>query len=381
MTTDTDTDTAHAAFRARFPGLESMTYLAACSQGAYSDALAAAMTRFQSVMLQYGNPWRVWEAQVDRARAAFARFIGADEDEVAIVPSASEGAYQIASGFDWGERSGIVTTELEFPSLAYVWLAQRERGAEVRFAETSGSFATLEGYRAAITRETALVSVPLNTYAHGQRLPVEDVVAHAATVGARVFVDAFQGLGVEPVDVHELGCDYLVAGALKYLLGIPGMAFLYVRRGAQPPRDPQLTGWFGQRDPLGFDPRTLDPAVGARRYEVGTPSVAAAYGAAAGIELLETVDARARHERVRALTAQADAGLRALGLTLASPSAALERGPQVAFLDADPAGLARALAERGVVVSPRGEIVRVAFHGYSDEGDVERLLRAVREVR
>src|SRR3712207_7665228 len=110
------------AFRARFPGLATMTHLASCSQGALSDAVAGALGDLQGALIEYGNPWHVWMERVEEARRRFAAFIGAHDDEVAIVSCASEGAFQVVSGLS---DPTVVSCELEFPSVAQVWHAQR----------------------------------------------------------------------------------------------------------------------------------------------------------------------------------------------------------------------------------------------------------------
>ncbi|GAB3961853.1 aminotransferase class V-fold PLP-dependent enzyme [Actinoallomurus acanthiterrae] len=354
-------------------------HLASCSQGAVSDALADAMKEFQAVMYGPGDPWEPWIRCVDDARRRFAEFIGAHPDEVAILSCASEAAYQVASGFTWSPGDAIVTTDLEFPSVAHVWLAQRTRGAAVRFAPSTEGFATVEGYDRMIGAGVRLVSVPLISYRHGQRLPVAEIISLAHHRGAQVIVDAYQGLGVERVDVTEIGCDYLIGGALKYLLGIAGIAFLYVRGGLARDRDPELTGWFGRADPFSFDPHGLDYAATARRFEVGTPSVAAAYATVAGLRLLSAVDAAAITAHVSGLTGHLHAELTRLGVRVASPASAESRGPQVAFHDPDPGRLAALLAARGILTSPRGGLLRLAVHYYNDESDVEAVVRALAE--
>ncbi|HEY0807047.1 MAG TPA: aminotransferase class V-fold PLP-dependent enzyme [Pseudonocardiaceae bacterium] len=370
-----------AEFRSRFAGLADMTYLASCSQGALSDELSAALAEFQQCMLALGNPWGAWAAKVEEARVAFAAYIGASADEIAIVSCASEGAYQVASGYDYSARNTVVTTELEFPSIAHVWLGQRPRGAKVRFAPTNGGFADLDGYAAAIDDTTALVSTPLVTYRHGQRLPVADIADIAHRSGARTFVDVYQAAGVEPINVDDLRCDYLVAGTLKYLLGVPGLAFLYVRAGVRHDVDPQLTGWFGRRDPFSFDPRELDFADTARRFEVGSPSVAAAYGALAGLALLAPLDARVVRDHIAELTASLDEQLRAAGEQIGSPPDAARRGPQVAIRDNDPVALADYLAGRRIITSPRTDLLRIALHYYSDQHDIDTVVSAIADYR
>jgi len=361
-------------FRAHFPILRTKTYLASCSQGALSDALAGALATFQASLLEYGNPWAIWVDEVERAREAFAELIGASPGEIAIVSCASEGAFQVASGQDWDVRPGLVTTDLEFPSVAQVWLAQRSRGAQVRFAEPSG-------YASLIDSSCSLVSAPLNTYAHGQRFPVEEIVETAHRHGARVVVDAYQGLGVAPLDVRELGCDYLISGALKYLLGVPGIAFLYVREGLTHAVDPVLTGWFGQRDTFAFDPRDLTFASGAKRFQTGSPPVIAAYGATAGLSMLARTDPVERRDHVAALVAYLHDSLVEAGEELGSPAEPSARGPQVALRDKEPAALAGFLASRGVIASPRGQLLRVAFHYYNSVDDADAFLAGLSEYR
>src|SRR5882757_610982 len=137
-------------FRSRFPALSEMTYLASCSQGALSDTLATALLEFQHTMLRHGAPWPIWMGEVDRARSLFADLINADVDEIAVLPTVSTAAYQVASTRDWKSRPTIVSTDMEFPSVAHVWLAQQGNGAEVGYVENRGGGVYPEDYDALI---------------------------------------------------------------------------------------------------------------------------------------------------------------------------------------------------------------------------------------
>jgi selenocysteine lyase/cysteine desulfurase len=252
----------------------------------------------------------------------------------------------------------------------------------VRMAPLSADgFATADGYAEVIDGSTRLVSVPLVSYRHGQRPPVKNIVGLARDHGAQVFIDAYQATGVVPVDVAELDCDYLVSGALKYLLGVPGIAFLYVRRGTARDLDPQLTGWFGRVDPFAFDPAAVDFPPGARRYETGTPSVPAAYAAAAGLDLLSTVDPHAVFRHVLAMTGALHERLAGAGERLGSPADDDQRGPMVALYDEAPDRLAAFLAGRRIVTSPRGNFLRLSAHYYTDDTDVDAVVAAIADYR
>jgi selenocysteine lyase/cysteine desulfurase len=365
-----------AAFRARFPMLTHTTYLASCSLGARSSQLDVAMARMLDTMTGVA-PWPAFEEQSTLARRRFAALVGARADQIAIVPNASVGAYQVASCLDWARRPGVVTSTAEFPSVAHVWLAQRRRGAVVTYAGAP----TAADYLAAVDRRTALVSVPMVTYRDGVLPPLAEITAAAHAAGARVFVDAYQAVGVLPVDVAELDCDFLVAGASKYLLGLPGVAFLYVRSAGSTDLDPSLTGWFGRVDPFAFDPRGLTFPERASRFETGTPAVPALYAANAGMELVGALDPRAVRAHVSALTDRACRLLREQGESVRTPDDPAARGAHIAVRDADPAALAGWLAGRGTVVSPRGDVVRLAFHHYNSVEDVDEACAQLRAYR
>lgn len=357
------------SFRAAFPMLGQTVHLASCSLGARSRDLDASLTRMLDAMSAKGAPWHDFEDEAARVRQRFAELVGADIDEIALVPNASVGAYQVASTLDYRERPRIIATDVEFPSIAHVWLAQRPRNAEVVYAVDVA---------AAVDDRTALVSIPATTYLDSTRMPVAQAVRAAHAAGAKVFVDAYQAVGVEPVNVRALGCDYLVAGTMKYLLGLPGVAFLYVRGGVTGDLPPQLTGWFGRKDPFAFDPRSLDYPDHARRFETGTPPVPAIYAANAGLGLISRLDLAAVRAYVTGLLDRTAALLREQGETLRRPA---DHGAHLALLDENPAALAGHLAARRIAVSPRGAVVRLSFHYYSNLDDVHTVCEEIRQYR
>ncbi|NMP24983.1 aminotransferase class V-fold PLP-dependent enzyme [Sulfobacillus harzensis] len=327
-------------FRQHFPGLVDTVHLASCSQGALSDRVREAMDQFMESWQQEVAPWDQWMLMVDEARRQFARLIHANDSDVAVVSCASEAAFQVAWGQTYSDaRDTIVTNDLEFPSIAHVWLAAQQRGAEVRFVQDVAGDLTVEAYQNAIDERTTLVSVPLVSYANGMRPQVRAIADYAHRYGARVVVDAYQGAGVVPSNVDDLGCDYLFAGSLKYLLGTPGMAFLWTNPRIDHPIDPVLTGWFARTAPFAFTPRVLDYAAGARRFQTGTPAIPAAYAAAAGIRLINETDRQVVFTHVASLADQLQRGAEEAGYALYSPTDPDKRGPQVAVLTPDSEGL------------------------------------------
>lgn len=369
---------AHEEFRAHFPVLADTVHLASCSLAPRSRPLDEAMEHMLATMARDPTPWDMWIGAVERSRQRFARMINASPEQVAIVPSATVGAYQVASTQVWRDRPRIVTTDVEYSSVAQIWSAQRPRGAEIVSVPEHGHAVAAEDYLHAVDERTGLVSVPLLSYHNGARMPVAEVTEAAHRLGARVFVDAYQAAGVVPIDVAELGCDYLVTGVMKYLLGIPGIAYLYVKDGLPDAIDPQLTGWYGRGNPLSFDPRALDFPPDARRFQVNMPTLPAALAADRGLELIGGLDLARVERHVGRLVGQAAERLREGGVPLAMPEAAGAHGPQVAVAAADPMALAHRLNQRRVFPA-RGNVVRLSFHYFNDESDLDAACAAIEQ--
>ena len=365
-------------FRARFPILRERVYVNSCSQGALSNDVEEAFRRFVESWHAGGSPWERWVDEVERLRRLFATAIGAGGDEIAIMPSASVaiGAIATALRFDT-PRNRVVLGDFEFPTMAHAWLAQAPRGAEVMWVHGNGDALPADAYAAAVDERTLIVPATHVCFRNGYRLDIPRIAAICRERGAYVFVDDYQRTGTAPLDVHALGVDFMVTGALKYLLGPSGIAFLYVRRDLIEQLTPLVTGWFGRASPFAFAPDRLDWSSTARRFEAGTPPVPNAYGAAAGLELLTSVGFDVVEGQVTALMNRFVTGACARGVPIVTPVDCERRGPLAVVRAADGAALVRRLEARAIIASARGNGLRVSFHAYNTEQDVEAVLDAL----
>lgn len=374
--------TTFASFRARFPLLARRVYVNSCSQGALSLDVEEANQRFVETWHRDGSPWDAWVAEVERLRDVVAAAIGASPDEVAIAPSASVAVSALASALDFsGPRRKVVVGSFEFPTMGHVWLAQARRGADILWVDGDGARLPVSEYVAAIDDRTLVVPATHVCYRNGYRIDVPALTAACHAHGAYVLLDDYQRTGTAPLDVHALGVDFLVTGALKYLLGAAGIAFLYVRRDLIDRFEPAVTGWFGRVDPFAFRPDVLDWSPTSRRFEAGTPSVPSAYMARAGIELLASLGWEAIDNRIDELTARLLQGLHQGGFACLTPDVRAERGPLTVVHSTDPAALLERLSARGIVASTRGQGLRIALHAYNTEEDVDVVLDALDEER
>ncbi len=365
-------------FRARFPIFERRIYVNSCSQGALSTDVEAAMSEWIRTWHDGGSPWEMWVDHVEALRVAFAASIGADGDEIAVVPAASGGINAVASALDFdGERRTVVMGEFEFPTMAQVWLAQQRRGAQVRWARAAGDSLTIDAYDAVIDDTTLLVPATHVCFRNGHRTDIAALTALCHERGVLVFMDDYQHTGSGPLDVRQLGVDFMITGCLKYLLAAPGIAFLYVRRDLIERFEPTLTGWFGRINPFAFRIDAIDWPAAARRFESGTPPIPNAYAAAAALRLLDQIGYEGVAQQVSRLVARFHAAAAAAGFVVRTPSDPARRGPLVVVQSLDAPALVGRLAAQGIVASCRDNGLRISFHAYNNEADVDAVVAAL----
>ena len=361
------------AIRSQFPVFERKLYLNSCSQGALSRRVETAFGEYLRSWHEQGSPWDLWVEKYEEARGLFAGFIGAEPDEVALVASASAGVNSVASALSFKDRRKVVLGEFEFPTMGHIWLSQAGRGAEVTFIDAENESLTVEAYERVIDRKTLIVPLTHVCFRNGFRLPVEAVTKIAHQCGALVLLDDYQDCGTRPVDVKAMDLDFYVSGTLKYLLGPPGLAFLYVRKSLALSLVPSITGWFGQANPFAFDVRLLEPAPNSRRFQAGTPPIPSVYGASEGVRFLQEISPDNVARQVAALTTALLQGAGELGIRAKTPADSI--GPLVVLQAKDSDALVKIFAESGIVVSNRHDGLRISFHVYNTLDDVKAVLQ------
>ncbi|HEY5030074.1 MAG TPA: aminotransferase class V-fold PLP-dependent enzyme [Candidatus Angelobacter sp.] len=363
--------------RSRFRIFQRKIYLNSCSQGALSDAVQSGIEDYIASWHAQGSPWEVWVDQYEAARTAFAQFINASPDEVAIVTSASAGINSIASALNFRERKKVVMGEFEFPTMGHIWLAQRARGADVQFVAAEGNCIPAANYEKMVDRNTLIVPLTHVCFKNGFRSQVSAITQIAHRAGALVMLDDYQDCGTRPVDVKAMDLDFYVTGTLKYLLGPPGMAFMYVRKELISSLVPTITGWFAQKNPFAFDPQTIDLSPTARRFESGSPSVPNAYAAVPGFQLLREIGMENVAGHIKKLTQSLLTCALDLGIRTKTP--AHSAGPLVVLQSKDSDLLVKMLAESDIVASNRHDGLRIAFHVYNTMDDVKAVVDVLKK--
>jgi selenocysteine lyase/cysteine desulfurase len=267
--------------------------------------------------------------------------------------------------------------EFEFPTMGHVWLAQRVRGAEVNFVKAEGNCIPAVNYERAIDRNTLIVPLTHVCFKNGFRSEVNAIKRIAHNSGALVMLDDYQDCGTRPVDVKALDLDFFVTGTLKYLLGPPGLAFMYVRKELISSLVPTVTGWFAQANPFAFDPQRIDLSPTARRFESGSPSVPNVYAAVPGFRLLQEIGMENVAAHIKSLAQSLLSCASDLDIRAKTP--ADSAGPLVVLQCKDSTSLVQKLAESGIVASNRHDGLRISFHVYNTMDDVEAVVEVLKK--
>ncbi|HEY4666647.1 MAG TPA: aminotransferase class V-fold PLP-dependent enzyme [Anaerolineales bacterium] len=372
-----------AGWREEFPGLRLSTYLNTVSLGQLSRRSRAAMVHFMDLWTETGSAaWYAhWLKEQQATREEFARLIGADPQEVAIMPNVSSALGAVSSSLDFAKRSQVVTTALDFPTLTYHFLAKDREGLEsVILAAPDGIQVPLAAFERVVSAKTALIATSRVYFTTGF---IQDVAALAQLAhrnGALLLVDDYQATGQVPIDVRRTEVDILITGGLKWLIGGPGIAYLYVRRELIQSLKPTVTGWFSHARQFDFDPHHLEFREDARRFEAGTPSVASIYAGRAGLQIINEIGAVNVRRRSAELREDLVGRLTERGYRLRLPADPDTRsGITIVELE-DPMAVTRALAERRIIVDKRPGAVRISPYFYNTTEENEIVVEALTEL-
>lgn len=363
---------ALARYRDEFPIFRDRIYLNTCSLGALGDRTRRKVAEFLDLWQARGaSAWYdVWWAGLSELRARYGKVVGAKQEEIALAPSVSAALAAVSESLDYSRRNKVIVTALDFPTVAYQWLAKRPRGIEVVLVESPDGVAVpVEAIARAVDDRTALVATSHVYFTSGAIQDIRAVAEAAHARGALCLIDAYQSVGQVPVDVGASGVDFLVAGGLKWLLGGTGIVFLYVRGDLAPRLAPGVAGWFAHRDQFSFDCRLLELHGDARRFELGTPSLAAVYAQLGGLEYIEEIGVPAIRQVTRGLAEDLIARAQALGYRPKMAGRPEDRSAIVMLPAPDPAAAVRHLAAGGVIVDARPGHVRFSPFFYNLQDD------------
>jgi selenocysteine lyase/cysteine desulfurase len=323
--------------------------------------------------------WKRWGQRVTAVRELAARLISAKPAEIALVRNTTEGINLVAEGFPWRSGDNVVVPADEFPSNLFPWMHLRSRGVELRLVPNPDGKLDLGAVASRCDERTRIVAVSWVGYASGWRNDLAALAEIAHQRGARLFVDAIQGLGVFPLHVSQTPIDFLSADGHKWLLGPEGAGIFYVRHELLDLLRPIGIGWNSVVQAGDYTNQQLVLRPAAARYEGGSWNMPGIIGLGASLELLLELGVEPISRRLLEVT-----DLMCQRLALAGAVIHSDRRPQHAsgivsfeMPGRDPMQLRKQCLELDAVLSCRAGRLRASPHAYTNEEDIERLVAAV----
>lgn len=371
------------SYRAEFPILQRKTYMNSCSLGALSQRSMQNVAQFMEMWNEWGaHAWyEIWLGEIARMRQKFAKLIGAQLHEVAIAPSVSAALSSIATALDYSKRNKVIMADMDFPTLAYQWLVKERLGIQCHFVESPDRvYVPPDLFEPAVDDKTALVATSHVFFTSGY---IQDLRAVADIVhkhGAHLLIDDYQGTGQIPIDVVAQDIDFLVTGTLKWLLGGPGLALVYIREGLLPHLRPTIAGWFGHRDQFEFKTREFEFRPEATRVEMGTPAVAAVYAANGGMDIVQEISVERICERTRYLTNDLIARAREHGWKVRAPQEPECRSSIVMLELEEPQEVVKELVACNIITDSRPGLLRISPYFYNTIEENGVVIDAIAEI-
>ena len=372
-------------WRAEFPILERAVYLISHSLGAMPRATYESLHEYADMWATRGvRAWAEgwWEMPLTVGDEV-ARIIGAPAQTVAMHQNVSVCQSLILSCVEpQGRRNKIVYSELEFPSVMYVYEAHARDGRYriERVPSDDGITAPLDKMLAAIDEETLLVPLSHVLFKSAYLQDARAITERAHEVGALVVLDTYQSAGTVPFSVTELDVDFCTGGSVKWLCGGPGAGYLYVHPRLHARLEPKVTGWMAHEAPFAFAD-SLAYAPGIARFLHGSPAIPALYAARSGYRVVNEIGV----EQIRAKSVRQTSRLVELaeeaGFDVTSPRDPARRGGTITVNVEHAGAVTRELVRREIICDYRpGAGVRLSPHFYTKDEELELAVRELRKI-
>ena len=383
--------------RAEFPGTKDGPYLDVSARCLlYSGARKAIDSYLDDNGMGTIDKAALFTA-VEKTRGLYARLIGATADEIAFTRNVTDAIATIAAALPWKAGENVVLCEsIEHPANIFPWHGVAKRtGISIKSVAGKDGHIPVDEILAAVDAKTRVVAVSAVSFAPGFRLPLGELGAECRRRGVLLVVDGAQSVGVIDTDVHALNIDALATSAQKYLMGVYGVGFLYVRRALAETLDPVFVSRFSvdlgdQHEGSAGDTSAYKLAKGARRFDCGNYNYPATLAAGASLQLLLDLGQAEVEAYVCGLAREfadrmMEAGLSVFGGRSNAPTSQIVAVGKSLGIDHDATGdremtdLHDFLVANGVRLGIRRGLLRFSFHIYNNQADIDMVVGLARK--
>jgi len=362
--------------RKEFPVCEKYVYLNPAGGSPMSGSASEAGQLFYKEMLEFGDTyWDTWLQRTEKTRSQLAAFIGAKREEIGFTTNTSHGMNLVAQMLK--DKGTVLTMRDEFPSTTFPWINQ---GTKIKFVEPDNYAYSIEKINKALTPDVKILITSYVQYCTGFRQDLEAVGRFCKQNNLIFVVNATQALGIFPVDVKKCNIDFLMFTGLKWATAGYGIGALFVDKKWLAPDNFPFAGWRSVEDPGKMDNMAMELKNEASVIESGCPHFPTIFALGGALDLFNKIGQKNITERVIFLNRLLENKLKEIGIeVIAHPEDKHRSGILIAKIP-NPKEVVLKLAERNIIVSARGEGIRISNSIFNNEEDIEILIEALSEI-
>lgn len=376
------TDKEITEYRKLFPVVNDFIYLDHAGVAPISTRVKSKVNDFLDIALNKGaTKYDCFMEEVENVRTNFSRLLNCKQQEIAFIKNTSHGLSLIAKGIEWRKGDSVIVFEKEFPANLYTWLDLKRSGVEVRQAQLINGRVQTAEIEKLIDKNTRLLSISSVQFTNGYRADLESIGKICKNNNILFSVDAIQSLGIVPIDVKELGIDFLAADGHKWMLSPEGTGILYCSSKVVKDVRPVLLGWKSIVNEGEYEKINLDLKPNALKFEEGSLNVLGIFALGAGLDLLLEIGIEKVCNRIQYLGDLIIDEVKKRNFILKTPVCKNERAGIISFYGSfDSSLLKDSLYSKNVIINVRDGALRAAPHFYNTEDDIGALFKNIDEI-
>jgi len=368
--------------RKEFPVTENLKYFDHAAIAPLHKGTLQAIEEYTQYFSKYGiKNFEIWVEKLEKVRQNIARLINATPEEIAFTKSTSAGLSVFANGVEFENGDNILIPDIEFPSNIYPWLNLERKGVKVNFVKTINGILDENLFETMINEKTRVVSVSWVQFSSGYKADLAKISAiiekKSQQFGRKIYfcVDAIQGIGALKLDLSKTKVDFLSVDGHKWLLSTEGAGFIYCNKKILHEVHPATVGWKSVKNPLDFTQINFDLQETAAKFEEGSMNLCGILSIGASLDVINRYGLDFIERRIISLNNFACKKIKEKGMELLTTEENSKKSGIVCFKTPDVVKDYEKLTQKDVILSLRGDFLRISPHFYNTEEEIEFLFQ------
>ena len=313
--------------------------------------------------------------RADESKQLLGKLLNTSADRIAFTSNTSSGLNILAQGIRWEKGDRILLGDVEFPANVYPFMNLKDMGVEIDFVKSENGIVTAEDLISAITPKTKLISVSYVQFLSGYRIELEKLGSTCKEKGIILSIDATQGLGALTLDVQKCNVYFISCGTQKWMLGLQGMAFIYISEELQGKLKTASVGWLSVENAWDLIDYDFTLKKTANRYQPGTLNTFGIYAINASLKMFDEFGFNNIEEQVLSNSKYLIEQLTDTGFTpLLKNFSKNNLAGIISFKREDAEDIFNYLQTKNIVIAVREGIVRLSPHFYNTKDEIDKVV-------